>query len=77
MFSFRPEGISEEELDDLNLALGQDVLGDGRVFFGTTRYRGKAAFRPAIVNWRTEEGDVDLIVDILLELGRKRVAARV
>jgi glutamate/tyrosine decarboxylase-like PLP-dependent enzyme len=76
-FRFRPEGVPEEELDDLNLALGQDVLGDGRVFFGTTRYRGKAAFRPAIVNWRTAEQDVDLIVDVLLELGRKRVAARV
>jgi glutamate/tyrosine decarboxylase-like PLP-dependent enzyme len=52
-FRFRPEGLSEEELDELNLALGQDVLEDGRVFFGTTRYRGKTAFRPAIVNWRT------------------------
>ena len=76
-FRFRPEGLSEEELDELNLALGQDVLEDGRVFFGTTRYRGKTAFRPAIVNWRTEEGDVDLIVEVLLELGRKRLGVRV
>ncbi|MGH2997142.1 MAG: pyridoxal phosphate-dependent decarboxylase family protein, partial [Gaiellaceae bacterium] len=71
-FRFRPEGMAEEELDDLNLALGQDVLADGRVFFGTTRYRGKAAFRPAIVNWRTEERDVDLLLDVLLELATKR-----
>jgi glutamate/tyrosine decarboxylase-like PLP-dependent enzyme len=71
-FRFRPPGIAESELDDLNLALGQDVLEDGRVFFGTTRYQGKVAFRPAIVNWRTEERDVDLIVDVLLELGQKR-----
>ena len=76
-FRFRPEGLSEEELDELNLALGQDVLEDGRVFFGTTRYRGKTAFRPAIVNWRTEEGDSDLIVEVLLELGRKRLGVRV
>ncbi|HVD26479.1 MAG TPA: pyridoxal-dependent decarboxylase [Gaiellaceae bacterium] len=76
-FRFRPEGLSEEELDELNLALGQDVLEDGRVFFGTTRYRGKTAFRPAIVNWRTEEGDIDLIVEVLLELGRKRLGVRV
>jgi glutamate/tyrosine decarboxylase-like PLP-dependent enzyme len=74
-FRFRPEGLSAEELDELNLALGQDVLEDGRVFFGTTRYRGKVAFRPAIVNWRTEERDVDLIVEVLLELGAKRLAA--
>jgi glutamate/tyrosine decarboxylase-like PLP-dependent enzyme len=76
-FRFRPEGVSEDELDELNLALGQDVLDDGRVFFGTTRYRGKVAFRPAIVDWRTEERDVDLIVEVLLELGRKRLAAAV
>jgi glutamate/tyrosine decarboxylase-like PLP-dependent enzyme len=76
-FRFRPEGLAEDELDELNLALGQDVLDDGRVFFGTTRYRGRVAFRPAIVNWRTEERDIDLIVDALLELGRKRLAAAV
>jgi glutamate/tyrosine decarboxylase-like PLP-dependent enzyme len=76
-FRFRPDGLSEDELEGLNLALGQDVLDDGRVFFGTTRYRGTVAFRPAIVNWRTEERDVDLIVDALLELGRKRLAAAV
>ena len=71
-FRFRPEGVAEEELDELNLALGRDVLADGRVFFGTTLYRGKVAFRPAIVNWRTEEHDVDLLVDVLLELAARR-----
>jgi glutamate/tyrosine decarboxylase-like PLP-dependent enzyme len=70
-FRFRPPGVAEAELDDLNLALGRAVLEDGRVFFGTTRYEGKVAFRPAIVNWRTTERDVDLLVDVLLELGAK------
>jgi hypothetical protein len=45
------------------------VLDDDRIFFGTTVYDGKVAFRPAIVNWRTEEADVDLIVPITRELG--------
>jgi glutamate/tyrosine decarboxylase-like PLP-dependent enzyme len=76
-FRFEPPGVGEDELDELNLALGQDVLEDGRVFFGTTRYDGKVAFRPAIVNWRTSERDVDLLVDVLLELGRKRASAAV
>jgi hypothetical protein len=44
------------------------VLADGRVYVGTTRYGGRIAFRPAIVNWRTTERDVDLLVDVLLEL---------
>jgi glutamate/tyrosine decarboxylase-like PLP-dependent enzyme len=71
-FRHRPPGLDEHELDAHNLALGEDVLADGRVFFGTTRYEGKVAFRPAIVNWRTTERDVDLLVEVLLELGRKR-----
>jgi glutamate/tyrosine decarboxylase-like PLP-dependent enzyme len=73
-FRVRAPGLDEQELDELNLALGQDVLDDGRVFFGTTRYDGKVAFRPAIVNWRTRERDVDFLVEVLLELTSRRLA---
>jgi hypothetical protein len=41
------------------------VLEDGRVYMGTTVYDGRVAFRPAIVNWRTTEPDVDAIVDVV------------
>ena len=75
-FRHRPPGLEGEALDEHNLALGQDVLEDSRVFFGTTSYRGKTAFRPAIVNWRTTERDIDLIADVVLELGRKRLKRR-
>jgi hypothetical protein len=60
--------VPREELDALNHELGEALLRDGRVFAGTTTYEGKIAFRPAIVNWSTERGDVDLLVDVLLEL---------
>src|SRR4029453_947847 len=75
-FRLRPPGLDEQELDELNRSLGQDVLEDGRVFFGTTVYKGKVAFRPAIVNWRTTERAVDVLVDVLLELGSRRLAVR-
>jgi glutamate/tyrosine decarboxylase-like PLP-dependent enzyme len=75
-FRYRPAGVPEEELDDLNRRLGQAVLDDGRVYFGTTDYGGKVAFRPAIVNWRTGPEDVDLIVPTVLELGASLVPAR-
>jgi glutamate/tyrosine decarboxylase-like PLP-dependent enzyme len=68
-FRYRPGDVSEADLDELNRRLGQAVLDDGRVYFGTTVYGGKVAFRPAIVNWRTREDDVDLIVSTVLELG--------
>jgi glutamate/tyrosine decarboxylase-like PLP-dependent enzyme len=67
-FRARLGGMAESELDALNRDLGDALLRDGRVFAGTTNYAGKVAFRPAIVNWRTREEDVDLLVDVLLEL---------
>ena len=49
------------ELDDLNRRIGEAALVDGRVFFGSTSYGGRVAFRPALVNWRTRDEDVDLV----------------
>ena len=70
-FRFRPPDLSESELDELNRRLGAAVLEDGRVYVGTTVYEGKVAFRPAIVNWRTTDRDVDQMVDVIRELGAK------
>jgi hypothetical protein len=67
-FRARPPGVPEAELDDLNRRVGAALLTDGRVFAGTTVYAGKVALRPAIVNWRTTEADVDLFVDVVREL---------
>jgi hypothetical protein len=39
------------------------------VFVGTTVYKARVAFRPALVNWSTREADVDLLVDVVRELG--------
>lgn len=72
-FRFRPGGVDEARVDDLNRRLGQAVIDDGRVYFGTTVYAGKVAFRPAISNWRTREEDVDLILPVLRELAAQLI----
>jgi glutamate/tyrosine decarboxylase-like PLP-dependent enzyme len=74
-FRYRPPGAPESELDELNRRLGAAVIADGRVFFGTTLYEGRVAFRPAIVNWRTRAEDIDLIVDVTRELGANLASA--
>lgn len=74
-FRFRPPGVPADALDELNRELGNMILEDGRVYFGTTDYAGKVAFRPAIVNWRTGEKDVDLIVEVVRELGAKLLSS--
>ena len=73
-FRFRPPDLGEDELNELNQRLGEAVLADGRVYVGTTTYGGRIAFRPAIVNWRTTEADVDLLVDVIRELGARLLA---
>jgi glutamate/tyrosine decarboxylase-like PLP-dependent enzyme len=73
-FRYHPSGASEQELNDLNRRIGELVLEDGRVYFGTTDFGGRVAFRPAIVNWRTREEDVDLIVPLVRELGVRAAA---
>ncbi len=67
-FRFHPPGASDGALDELNRRLGAAILADGRVYFGTTVYGGRVAFRPAISNWRTTEADADLIVGVTREL---------
>jgi glutamate/tyrosine decarboxylase-like PLP-dependent enzyme len=70
-FRFRPAGLDEGDLDELNRRLGEALIEDGRVYVGTTTYDGRVALRPAIVNWRTTERDVDALVDVAIELGTK------
>jgi glutamate/tyrosine decarboxylase-like PLP-dependent enzyme len=73
-FRYRPDGLDEERLNDVNRRLGDALLDDGRVFAGSTVYDGRVALRPAISNWRTTAGDLDLFVDVVRELGGRVVA---
>jgi glutamate/tyrosine decarboxylase-like PLP-dependent enzyme len=67
-FRYRPPGVPEEELNDLNARLGAALLADGRVYAGTSTYRGMTVLRPAIVNWRTTRADVELFVQVIGEI---------
>lgn len=68
-FRFNPGALGEDRLNQINRQLGAALLEDGRVFVGTTTYRGKVGLRPAIVNWRTRRGDIDILVEAVRELG--------
>ncbi|WP_280408801.1 pyridoxal phosphate-dependent decarboxylase family protein [Nocardia brasiliensis] len=68
-FRYRPPGVAEADLDDLNARLGAAVLADGRVYVGTTKYRGVMALRPTFVNWRITEPEADLLIEVIRELG--------
>jgi glutamate/tyrosine decarboxylase-like PLP-dependent enzyme len=74
-FRYRPPGLDEPALDEVNRRLGESLLDDGRVFAGTTVHAGKVALRPAISNWRTTADDLDLFVEVVRELGGKAAAS--
>src|SRR5438132_2309722 len=70
-FRYRPVDVPEGELDEINRRLGQAIIADGTVYFGTTVYAGKVAFRPAIANWRTTERDADIVLDTVRGLAER------
>jgi glutamate/tyrosine decarboxylase-like PLP-dependent enzyme len=72
-FRYRPRGVARERLDALNARLGAALLADGRVYAGTSTYRGMTVLRPAIVNWSTTEADVELLVEVVRSLGAELV----
>ena len=69
-FRFAPKAARKRDLDALNEAAAASVLAEGKVYVGTTRYRSRIVFRPAIANWRTSEADLDLLVAAILKAGR-------
>jgi glutamate/tyrosine decarboxylase-like PLP-dependent enzyme len=71
-FRYHPVGLDDPaELDEINRRTGAALLEDGRVYVGTTTFEGKVAFRPAIVNWRSTESDIDLVAEVVRELGAR------
>ena len=70
-FRYNPGNLDEEKLNSINKELGEALLSDGRYYAGTTTYKGMTALRPAIVNWRTNEKNIDEFIDVITELGKK------
>jgi len=70
-FRYRPPGVAEADLDELNRRLGAALLDDGRVYAGTTVHEGRVALRPAMTNWRITDREVANFVDVVREVGSK------
>ncbi|MEZ4416779.1 MAG: pyridoxal-dependent decarboxylase [Gemmatimonadota bacterium] len=75
-FRFHPGDLDEAALNEVNRALGEAIVADGRYFAGTTVLEGRVALRPALVNWRTGTEHMDGFVETVRELGRRVRAGR-
>jgi aromatic-L-amino-acid decarboxylase len=58
-------------LDGLNERLMTAIQTDGRSFCSNAVLQGRYALRACIVNFRTESDDVDRLLDVAAELGRR------
>jgi hypothetical protein len=60
------------ELDRANRALLDRVQRDGRVFLTGTELQGRFALRACIVNFRTEESDLDALLDAIRSVASRQ-----
>jgi aromatic-L-amino-acid decarboxylase len=73
---FRPAGLDDEALDDLNARLIDGVNRTGEVFLSHTRLAGRFTIRVAVGNLRTEERHVRRAWDLLRGEATRLVGAR-
>jgi glutamate/tyrosine decarboxylase-like PLP-dependent enzyme len=74
-FRFVPEDLGDggdrEYLDRLNERLMHELQLDGRVYVSNAMLAEGYALRACIVNYRSETGDCDRVLDVAAELGLK------
>jgi aromatic-L-amino-acid/L-tryptophan decarboxylase len=63
-------GMSDEEVNDFNLALLKRVVARGRVYLSNASLHGKFCLRACIVNHRTKDADVDSVIPEVLAAAR-------
>ncbi len=64
-------GMSDEEVNDFNLALLKRVVARGRVYLSNASLHGKFCLRACIVNHRTKDADVDSVIPEVLAAARE------
>jgi aromatic-L-amino-acid decarboxylase len=74
-FRYRPErsSLSDEDLDRLNRRIANRLVGDGSFFLAPTILKGRTALRVCIVNFRTSEEDLTILLDEVDRVGRELV----
>ncbi|MCA9914534.1 MAG: aminotransferase class V-fold PLP-dependent enzyme, partial [Anaerolineae bacterium] len=66
-FRYKRQGMAD--LDGLNRKLAETVQREGKAFLTTTELNGQLVLRACIVNFRTTEADLDILLDAIAEAG--------
>ena len=70
-FRYNPGGLDESQLDRLNDHIVEEIESDGRIFLTGTKIKGKSALRVCFINHRTTNNDIDFLVNVVTEIGKK------
>jgi glutamate/tyrosine decarboxylase-like PLP-dependent enzyme len=66
--------LGAEELENLNLAIQEEIVGSGQAMMSSTRLRGIFSLRLSILNYRSTWEDVRQTLETVMNVGRRRVA---
>ena len=70
-YSPRSSGLSDTQVDDLNLRILNSVQRRGRVYISNATIRDRFALRACVVNHRTTRADVAEVVNEVIAVGRE------
>jgi aromatic-L-amino-acid/L-tryptophan decarboxylase len=74
-FRYRVAGLDEAELDRLNAEIAIDVQESGAAVVSTTQIAGRNALRACIINHRTREDDLAIVLAAVRSAGLRRAGA--
>jgi glutamate/tyrosine decarboxylase-like PLP-dependent enzyme len=76
-FRFRDPDLSQkpEELESLNLAIQEEIVGSGQAMMSSTRLRGVFSLRLSILNYRSTWRDVQETLEAVISIGKRRLHA--
>jgi glutamate/tyrosine decarboxylase-like PLP-dependent enzyme len=74
-FRYAPKNAEGQDLNALNKQLLEIVQREGQVFLSSTELQGTFALRACIVNFRTRESDLDMLLNVLAEAGQRVLKA--
>jgi glutamate/tyrosine decarboxylase-like PLP-dependent enzyme len=70
-FRFAPEGMDDATSDAFNRAAVGAIQDDGRAFVTGTVWAGRAAIRAAFDNWATTLADVEVLQQVVTDVGKR------
>lgn len=73
-FRYAPEGLSAQELDDLNLRITQEIISSGYAYIVTTTLKDMKTIRMCMINANSTEEDILNTIERLDEIAKKLFA---